>query len=315
MSYYLGIDTSNYTTSVSLFCDEDNTIINLKKLLPVGENQKGIRQSDAVFHHTVQLPDLITELFELKKYDISAIGVSVKPCNEENSYMPCFLAGISVAVSLSSALNIPLYRFSHQDGHIASALYSSDKLDMINREFIAFHISGGTSQALHVKPDYNYFKTTKISDSLDLKAGQAIDRVGLTLGLKFPCGPELEKLALNSNNKLSKIKVFRRDGNFSLSGVENKCKKMLDDGIKYEDIAMYCLSYIYSALDDTVNELIAKYGNLPLVFSGGVMSNSIIRNELDNKYESYFAEPQFSADNACGVAVLASICNKRKLLK
>ena len=64
MSYYLGIDTSNYTTSVSLFCDEDNTIVNLKKLLPVGENQKGIRQSDAVFHHTVQLPDLIAELFE-----------------------------------------------------------------------------------------------------------------------------------------------------------------------------------------------------------------------------------------------------------
>lgn len=315
MSYYLGIDTSNYTTSVSLFCDEDNTIVNLKKLLPVGENQKGIRQSDAVFHHTVQLPDLIKELFELQKYDISAIGVSVKPCNEENSYMPCFLAGISVAVSLSSVLNVPLYRFSHQDGHIAAALYSSDKLDMINREFIAFHISGGTSQALHVKPDCNYFKTTKISDSLDLKAGQAIDRVGLTLGLQFPCGPELEKLALNSNNQLSKIKVFRRDGNFSLSGVENKCKKMLDDGIRYEDIAMYCLSYIYSALDDTVNELIAKHGNLPLVFSGGVMSNSIIRNELENKYESYFAEPQFSADNACGVAVLASICNKRKLLK
>ena len=90
-------------------------------------------------------------------------------------------------------------------------------------------------------------------------------------------------------------------------------KKMLDENKPVEDISLHCLSYIYSAIDDTVIEIIQKYGDLPIVFSGGVMSNSIIRNELQKKYDSYFAEPQFSADNACGVAVLASICNKRKL--
>lgn len=312
MSYFLGIDTSNYTTSVALYNDKDNSVISKKKLLPVKDGEKGIRQSDAVFHHTLQLPELIMELFNGKKYDVKAIGVSVKPCNEENSYMPCFLTGISVAVALSTALNVPLYKFSHQDGHIVAALYSADKLKLINQDFLAFHISGGTSQALYVKADDNYFITNKVSDSLDLKAGQAVDRVGLSLGLNFPCGPELEKLASNSNEHLKKIKVFRRDGQFSLSGVENKCKKMLDDGNCAENIAMYCLSYIYSALDDTVCELIKEYGNLPLVFSGGVMSNSIIRNELQKKYNSFFAEPQYSADNACGVAVLASICNKRK---
>lgn len=312
MSYYLGIDTSNYTTSVALYNDENNTVISKKKLLPVKDGEKGIRQSDAVFHHTVQLPDLIEELFDGKNVQISAIGVSIKPCNEEGSYMPCFLAGVSVAISLSRVLNVPLYRFSHQDGHIAAALYSADKLDFIKQDFLAFHISGGTSQALYVRPNLLYFETDKVSDSLDLKAGQAIDRIGLSLGLNFPCGPELEKLANNSKKELQKIKVFRRDGNFSLSGVENKCKKMLEQGIPAEDIAMYCLSYIYSALDDTVNELLNKYGNIPLVFSGGVMSNSIIRNALLKKYNSYFAEPQFSADNACGVAVLSSICNKRK---
>ncbi len=313
MSYYLGIDTSNYTTSVSLFCDENNTIINKKKLLPVGENQKGIRQSDAVFHHTVQLPELIADLLNENEYEIRGVGVSVKPCNEKQSYMPCFLTGISVAVAVSSALNVPLYRFSHQDGHIVAALYSADRLDLINQDFLAFHISGGTSQALYVKPNENYFETIKVSDSLDLKAGQAIDRVGISLGLKFPCGQELEKLALKSNNKLSKIKVFRREGNFSLSGVENQCKKMVDKGEKPEDIAMYCLSYIYSALEDTVKELTNKFGNLPLVFSGGVMSNTIIRNEIQKNYDAYFAEPQFSADNACGISVLTSICDKRKM--
>lgn len=312
MSYFLGIDTSNYTTSVALYNDETNEIISKKKLLPVKSGEKGIRQSDAVFHHTVQLPDLIEELLADFRDKIEAVGVSVKPCNEDGSYMPCFLVGISVARSLASAINVPLYEFSHQDGHIAAALYSADKLDFIDKEFLAFHISGGTSQALLVKPNEKYFYTEKVSDSLDLKAGQAIDRVGVMLGLDFPCGPALEKHAQNSKNPLKKIKVFRRDGQFSLSGVENKCKKMFEDGEKAEDISMYCLSYIYSALDDTVGELLSKYGKLPIVFSGGVMSNKIIRTELEKKYDSYFAEPQFSADNACGVAVLSSICDKRK---
>ncbi len=312
MSYYLGIDTSNYTTSVAVYDSISNKIVSKKKLLPVKDGEKGIRQSDALFHHTVQLPILIKELFS-DNYEIKAIGVSTKPCNDEGSYMPCFLVGYSVALSLSSALNVPLYEFSHQDGHIAAALYSAEKLELINSEFIAFHISGGTSQALLVKPGLKCFSTEKVSDSLDLKAGQAIDRVGLSLGLKFPCGPELENLALNSKNSIKKIKVFRRDGNFSLSGVENKCKKMLEDGMLYEDISLYCLSYVYSAIDDTVLELISKYGKLPLVFSGGVMSNSIIRSEIQNKYNAYFAEPQYSADNACGVAVLSSICHKKDL--
>ena len=312
MSYYLGIDTSNYTTSVALYNSDTNEIISKKKLLPVKSGEKGIRQSDAVFHHTVQLPDLMCELFNEKKYDIAGIGVSVKPCNEDGSYMPCFLTGISVAVSLSNALNVPLYRFSHQDGHIMAALYSAEKIELIDDKFLAFHVSGGTSQALFVEPSNNYFKTTVISDSLDLKAGQAIDRVGVSLGLDFPCGPELENLALKSTNSLKKINVFRRDGKFSLSGVENKCKKMLDNGETAEDISVFCLSYIYSAIDDTVNELIAKYGELPIVFSGGVMSNSIIRKKLNEKYNSLFAEPYYSSDNACGIAILASICDKRK---
>ncbi len=311
MSFYLGIDTSNYTTSVALYNDIDNSVINIKKLLPVKEGEKGIRQSDAVFHHTVQFPDLISQLFNGKHYDINAVGVSIKPCNEEGSYMPCFLTGVSVAVALSNALNVPLYRFSHQDGHIVAAIYSADKLDLIKEKFIAFHISGGTSQALLVNPNDDYFETVKLSDSLDLKAGQAVDRVGVSMGLKFPCGPELEKLALNSNDSVKKIKVFRRDGQFSLSGVENQCKKMIENNESYEDIALYCLSYIYSAIDDTIIELKKQYGDLPLVFSGGVMSNSIIRNALESKYNCYFAEPQYSSDNACGIAVLSSICNKR----
>lgn len=312
MSYHLGIDTSNYTTSVAIFNNDTNSLISNKKLLPVKSGERGIRQSDAVFHHTVQLPQLIKELVADFNGKISSVGVSVKPCNEKNSYMPCFLTGVAVAEAVSSFLQIPLYKFSHQDGHIVAALYSAGKLDLISKEFFAFHISGGTSQVLKVVPHGNYFKTDIISDSLDLKAGQAIDRVGIMLGLDFPCGPELEKLALKSSLSLKKERVFRRDGMFSLSGVENKCKKMLEDGSPSEDIAFYCINYIRSALDDTVNEIFTKYGDLPLLFSGGVMSNSIIRNDFTDRYNAYFAEPQYSSDNACGIAILSSICNKKE---
>ena len=310
MSLHLGIDTSNYTTSVAVYDDIQNKIISRKKLLPVKPGEKGIRQSDAVFHHTVQLPELIHELFAELDGDISSVGVSVKPCNTEGSYMPCFLAGISVASSLSDVLRIPLYKFSHQDGHIAAALFSADKLFLIKSPFFAFHISGGTSQALLVEPYKSHFKTTLISDSLDLKAGQAVDRVGLMLGLSFPCGPQLEKLALKSAMPLHKIKVFRRDGCFSLSGIENQCRKMLQNGERHEDIALYCINYIRCALDGTVTEIRNQYGDLPMVFSGGVMSNSIIRSDFKLRYGAYFAEPEFSADNACGTAVLASISHK-----
>ncbi len=310
MSYHLGIDTSNYTTSVAIYDSGSNSVISCKKLLPVKEGEKGIRQSDAVFHHTVQLPQLINKITTDFKGTLSSVGVSIKPCNEDGSYMPCFLTGIAIAEALSSFLKIPLHKFSHQDGHIVAALYSAEKLDLINQDFFAFHISGGTSQVLKVSADQNYFTTQIISDSLDLKAGQAIDRVGVMLGLQFPCGPELEKLALNSELTLKNERVFRRDGMFSLSGVENKCKKMFDDGKKPEDIAFYCINYIRSALDDTVKDIIKTYGNFPLVFSGGVMSNSIIRNDFMSRYDAYFAEPQYSSDNACGVAILSSICNK-----
>lgn len=310
MSLHLGIDTSNYTTSVAVYDDIQSRVIGKKMLLPVKPGEKGIRQSDAVFHHVVQLPELMHEVFSELDGDISSIGVSVKPCNVEGSYMPCFLAGVSVASSLADVLKVPLYKFSHQDGHIAAALYSAKKLSLIKEPFFAFHISGGTSQVLFAEPYKSYFKTSLISDSLDLKAGQAVDRVGLMLGLSFPCGTQLEKLALNSTKPLNKINVFRRDGCFSLSGVENKCQRMLQNGEKPEDIALYCINYIRCALDGTVSEIRNKYGYLPLLFSGGVMSNSIIRGDFEKRYGAYFAEPEFSADNACGTAVLASICHK-----
>lgn len=303
MAYYLGIDTSNYTTSCALYNSETKEVIQRKKLLPVKEGELGLRQSDAVFHHTVQLPELMSELFDGFEGELSAVGVSVSPTAEKGSYMPCFLAGINAATAVASSNGIPLKRFSHQQGHIMAALYSAGRTELLGSRFLAFHVSGGTTQALLVDGNLD---ARLIASSLDLKAGQAVDRVGVMLGYPFPAGKYVDELASKSD-KTYKINIRLKDGNCCLSGVENKCRAMFDKGEKPEDICRYCLDYIMTALYKMALWSKEKYGNLPVIFSGGVMSDSIIRKEFTQKLNASFAEPVFSSDNAAGTAILASL--------
>lgn len=303
----LGIDTSNYTTSAALYDTVSGEIAQEKLLLPVKDGELGLRQSDAVFHHTKQLPIVMGKLFEGQTQFPEAVGVSVRPRNINGSYMPCFLCGEGLAEAVSAVNKIPLYKTSHQVGHILAALYSAKKLELAEEKFIAFHVSGGTTDCLLVQPDSeDILKITEIGTSLDLKAGQAVDRVGVMLGLRFPCGKQLEELAGKSTEKF-KIKPVLKDGSCCLSGVENKCAKMLADGVPREDTAMYCLQYIYSAILDMTQYALKKHGYIPIVFAGGVMSDKIIRKQLESEFGAYFAEPEFSCDNAAGTAVFAAL--------
>ncbi|MBE6748634.1 MAG: peptidase M22 [Ruminococcaceae bacterium] len=305
MSIFLGIDTSNYTTSVALI-DSCSNVISKKRLLPVKKGERGIRQSDAVFHHTKAYPELIKDLFSGVSETPNAIGVSFAPTTEKGSYMPCFLVGESFAEALADVLNIPLFKFSHQQGHIAAALYSVNRLALLQEKFIAFHVSGGTTDAVLCENENDELKITPISSSNDLKAGQAVDRIGVKMGLQFPCGKELEKLALKSE-KIYKNKIKLYDGDCSLSGLENKCLKMLESGEAYEDVSKFLLTYIADTLCAMVEEIFRKYGELPLVFAGGVMSNTIIKEIVTSRYSAHFAQPEFSCDNAAGIAVLAKL--------
>ena len=309
---YLGIDTSNYTTSAALYDCGEGVVLQKKMLLPVRKGEKGVRQSEALFHHTVMLPELMEQLMDANGTVLSAVGVSVTPRDAEGSYRPCFLAGASAAGCIGAAAGIPVYRFSHQAGHIAAALYSAGRLDLLKEKFIAFHVSGGTTEVLLVEPDYkNIIKMHTIGETLDLNAGQAVDRTGVMLGLQFPCGMELEKLALESTKTYSPNPAVK-GGNCSLSGLENKCAAMLAAGESAPDISLYCLEFIGAALFKMANFALESYGCLPLVFSGGVMSNSIIRRRLTAKFDACFAEPAFSSDNAAGVAILAYLRHRNR---
>ena len=311
MSAFLGIDTSNYTTSAALFDSEANTIIQSKKLLPVKAGELGLRQSDAVFAHVKQLGDMVQNVFDEYREEITAIGVSTRPRDIDGSYMPCFLVGEMAANCLSAALKAPVLPFAHQQGHVAAALYSAGRLDLFRERFIAFHLSGGTTEALLVEPSAErIIRCTKIGGSMDLKAGQAVDRIGVMLGLPFPAGKYLEDLALKSDRKF-KIKPVMKGTECCLSGIENKCRKMLENGEKPEDIALFCLKSVEAALCGMTDATLSEYGKLPLVYAGGVMSNCIIRNTIENKYGGIFAKPEFSSDNAAGIAVLAAEAYKR----
>lgn len=303
----LGIDTSNYTTSAAIYDSESGELIQSRKLLTVKSGELGLRQSDAVFQHTLNLPGIINSVIPDNGRKIERVAVSVSPRSEKGSYMPCFMSGKGVAEIIAKTLGARVMYFSHQQGHIAAALFSSGSMELLKEEFIAFHVSGGTTEAVLVSPDKeNIFKTHLAVQSLDLKAGQAIDRTGNLLGLSFPAGPELDKLSLLSNRNF-RIKPYVKDGNCSISGLQNKCEKMKENGESDADIAKYCIEYISQVIYDMTKAVLEKNPGLPVVYSGGVMSNTIIRKRLKEEFGAVFAAEGFSSDNAAGLAVLASV--------
>ena len=302
----LGIDTSNYTTSIAIISIDGRLIANLKQPLPVKEGERGLRQSDAVFSHTVNIPKLMNKAKEyLKDCDIVAVGVSDKPRNHEGSYMPCFLSGLAVGESLSAALEVPLYHFSHQCGHIMAAIYSSGCFELLEGEFGAFHISGGTTELVRVKPDCIGFNASLVGGTKDLNAGQVIDRIGVHLGMRFPAGPSLEAEAMKNAKKIPKKKISSEGAFVNLSGLENMAIKCYAETSDASLTAAFVFDYLGRAISEMIDAYTEKFGKEKIVCAGGVMCNSIIKNMLSSKYDVCFAEPAMSADNAVGIAVLA----------
>ena len=308
---FVGIDTSNYTTSVAL-CDSDGKVVlNLKRLLPVAEGERGLRQSDALFAHSKNLPLIMDELKDFldanyPNREIVAVGYSATPRDVEGSYMPCFLAGVASASSISAVTGCHSYKFSHQAGHITAALYSAQRLDLLegDKPFAAFHVSGGTTDILLVKPDGDGFTVEQIGGSADINAGQAIDRTGVLMGLKFPCGREMEELSLSSAYEKSKTRISVKGLECNLSGLENLAAKLYRECGDKGRVSAYCFDFIGDTLASLTENLRAEYENIPMIYAGGVMSNGRIKERLSVFDNVYFSAPEFSSDNAAGVALL-----------
>ena len=301
----LAVDTSNYTSSLAILTLGGELLANLKRPLPVKPGERGLRQSDAVFAHTVNIPSLMQEARDIiAGKEIVAVGVSSTPRNEEGSYMPCFLSGVAAAESISAALGAPLYRFSHQCGHIMAAIYSSGNYALLDGPFGAFHISGGTTELVRVTPTEQGFLTELIGGTADLNAWQVIDRIGVYLGLRFPAGPSLEQLANKNNSQIPQKRISSKGTTVNLSGLENMAIKLYKDTEDAPLTAAFVFDYVGRAVSAMLDSYTEQYGNSKVVCAGGVMCNGIIKNMLSERYDVCFAEPSMSADNAVGIAAL-----------
>ena len=300
----LGLDTSNYTTSAAVFDGEGGR--NQGRLLEVRPGELGLRQSDALFQHVKHLPEVVEALLgEEGLGTVQAVGASTRPRAVEGSYMPCFLAGASQGQVLSQVLGVPFYAFSHQQGHLAAAAWSAGRLDLLDRPFLAWHLSGGTTELLRVEPEEDgvAVRAEILGGTSDISAGQLIDRTGVLLGLPFPAGKEVEKLSRQAQ-KREYYKVKVKDLTFSLSGMENKVRQMVQRGEEPAEIAWFAQETVCRVVQACTKAAMEQYPGLPVLCSGGVASNGRLKELLRQNCGALFAQPQFSTDNAMGTAVL-----------
>ena len=298
----LGIDTSNYRTSVALVDLEGSIVYNYRELLKVPEGERGLRQSEAFFQHVNRLPGPIADVMEYRER-IRGISVSTRPRPRDGSYMPCFLAGHVLAKELSSAMDLPLLEVSHQEGHVEAVKYYSELRDKEN--VIFFHFSGGTTEAI--------FRGEIVGGTKDISYGQVLDRIGVKLCYAFPAGEALDSIALEAGtvtDLLTPIKV--NDAYINLSGIEAQAMRTLDDTDFDLEHTTGLIREVFDRLADSIikmsRQLSDKYGTKGLIFSGGVASSEYIKDkiqrELGNEYTLVFGPPELSGDNACGTALL-----------
>ena len=305
----LGIDTSNYKTSVAVTSSEGEIIFNSQSFLKVKEGQRGLRQSEALFQHVQKLPDAIDEAFSVKgvRGHIGVVGVSSRPRPVCGSYMPVFIAGMGAAKTVASALGVPLYEFSHQEGHIEAVKHYSPMA--VADRLICFHFSGGTTEA--VLCDFNSGLYEIVGGSRDIAYGQVLDRVGVAFGYGFPCGQEVDRLALSvPRNEIDKklltpIKV--REGFVNLSGIETQCQRIIKEYGREVLSASLMDALSRSILEMTVF-LCRKYEINDFIYAGGVSCSLFLRQylteNLPQNINIAFGRPELSSDNAVGISLL-----------
>ena len=281
MKAALAFDTSNYTTSIA--CFSPTVHAQARKLLEVPAGALGLRQQDALFQHVRQLPELTEELLGTRQLELCAVGASVAPREAEGSYMPCFLAGAGQGRVTAKALNVPFFPWSHQQGHLAAAAWSAGRTELLDRPFLAWHLSGGTT---------------------DISAGQLIDRTGVLLELDFPAGKALDALSREAAGKQSPFAVKTDGRHFSLSGMENKVKALVEAGEEPKEIARFVLDTLAGVLQRVTTDVQNEYPGLPVLCSGGVASNTRVRYVLTEFCQAVFSAPEYAADNAMGAAIL-----------
>ena len=304
----LGLDTSNYRTSAALIDGEGSVLLNIRELLPVPPGERGLRQNEAVFAHLRQLNAAADSLREASKGTmIAAVAASVAPRDGADSYMPVFMAGASFGRLTAAALGVPFIGTTHQRGHLAAAR-AGTALEG-TEDYLALHLSGGTTDLLEVHED----SVTQIGGSLDLHAGQLVDRAGVSMGLSFPAGPELENLALQGTSRgLLGCSMENGGLNCHFSGAESQVQRWISAGNESRENTA---REIYDVLARTTARMLCagaeRTGLHQALVAGGVASSPLFREMLQERIggkrgapQLVFGKPEMSGDNAVGVALI-----------
>lgn len=304
---FLGIDCSAYTTSMALVDGEERLLWERRLALPVRRGALGLRQSEAVFAHIKNLPPLWEEgAARLKDAPLAAVAASTRPRPVSGSYMPVFKVSEAAGTLISRTLGLPFYAFSHQEGHIAAALWSCG---LPPGPYLAVHLSGGTTELLSVVvKEGASLEIARIGGGSDLHAGQFVDRVGVAMGLSFPAGSALEDWARRGRSGGVTLPVAVKGTAISFSGPASHALRLLQRGVDPHDLARAVETCIADSLFSAVNSLPSPERYDALLLVGGVAANSFIRERLAARLEGWTvkgADPRFAGDNAVGLAVQA----------
>lgn len=297
----IGIDTSAYTTSVAAVDRQGEVLFDCKTLLAVPAGMRGLRQSVAREQHNANLSQILGGIGNsISMEQVVAIAVSDRPRPVEGSYMPVFMDGVGAGADLALKLNVPLYYFSHQEGHIEAVKHFSslDKSDRV----LCFHLSGGTSELLLAENG----SIQIIGGSKDLSFGQLIDRVGVRLGFDFPAGIKMDQLAHQKAVFTHWLKPIKSDGlRFNLSGIETQCQRRIEEGVVAGELIPELFQRVSNCLAEVADAAALQSGLDHIIFVGGVSGSLTIRENLGQKLKCVVpVYGTYSSDNAVGIALL-----------
>ena len=305
----MAIESSCDETSVAVVKNGREVISNIiSSQIDMHKKFGGVVPEVASRMHLEVINNIVREALEEAKItldDIDAIAVTKGP-----GLVGALLVGISEAKALSYACKKPLVGVNHMKGHICATLITHKELEP---PFICLLVSGGHTYLVHVK-DYNNMEV--IGKTIDDACGEAYDKVARCLGMNYPGGPEVERLAKLGNDEaidFPRVMLDKNSYNFSFSGLKTavlnylNSKKQKNEEISKEDV---CASFQRAVFDVLIykTEKIMKEKNLDtLVVSGGVSANNTLREEINkmcenNGFKSYFPDKILCTDNAAMIA-------------
>lgn len=311
--YILGIESSCDDTSAAVLCN-DRILSNVVASQKIHEEYGGVVPELASRAHQSNIVPVVNQAIKnagITKHQLHAIAFTRGP-----GLMGSLLVGTSFAKSLAYGLDIPLIDVNHMQGHILAHFINEDGYKKPEFPFLAMTISGGHTQIVKVN---NYFDMEVIGETIDDAVGEAYDKSGKILGLGYPAGPQIDKLAQSGNPKAFQFTKPKVDGlNFSFSGlktgilyfVQRETKKN-PDFVK-ENLEDICASIQYTIIGILMDKLklAVKQTNIKhIAIGGGVSANSGIRSALKNgeqKFDwiTYIPKFEYTTDNAAMIAIV-----------